>query len=97
MRTVTMLYRPPPPPATGLLEDFGDEVADLVDLASSRGGPAPGEAGASARGASLHDLFAKQKVRGWGGRRLLEGAASSRIGAKVVAAAAAAEWLGLSC
>ncbi|GFR45262.1 hypothetical protein Agub_g6368 [Astrephomene gubernaculifera] len=43
----------------GLLEDFGDEVADLVDM--TRG--SAGAAGAIAqRGNALNDLFARQKV-----------------------------------
>jgi hypothetical protein len=47
--------------APGLLEDFGDEVADLVDVA--RGDAGAAGAGASARGSALNDLFARQKAR----------------------------------
>ncbi|KAG2499555.1 hypothetical protein HYH03_002500 [Edaphochlamys debaryana] len=44
-----------------MLEDFGDEVADLVDL--TRGGAGAGSAGGlSERGAALSDLFARQRV-----------------------------------
>ncbi len=51
-------------PCAGLLEDFGDEVADLVDVARGPGGAgADGDAaGPSGRGGSLSDLFARQKV-----------------------------------
>ncbi|GIL48552.1 hypothetical protein Vafri_5040 [Volvox africanus] len=43
----------------GMLEDFGDEVADLVDMTR---GVAGTTGAAAARGNALNDLFARQKV-----------------------------------
>ncbi|KXZ45808.1 hypothetical protein GPECTOR_50g602 [Gonium pectorale] len=44
----------------GLMDDFGDEVADLVDMTRGSAGAA-GEPG-TARGSALNDLFARHKV-----------------------------------